>query len=540
MTRSTVGWSVSGRMIAASLMAIAVSVLFMSDRAPAQTGAPAVLDRALAVDTVVTGLALPTAMAFIGNRDVLVLEKGTGKVQRITNGALQSTPALDLAVNFASERGLLGIALHPQFPRVPWVYLYWTESTAKNDAGELVDTDNVAATPLLGNRVDRFVWNGSTLRRDINLIQLRAIQTDAEQQPRGNHNAGVLRFEVDRRGDRDRDATDLTAAPADADADAPATSTDADADRRGRRDDRARLFIIVGDEGRRGQLQNLANGPFGAGTPDDQFGGPEPDDAHLSGVILRLNDDGTTPEDNPFFSLGRQVGGEVGENVQKIFAYGIRNSFGMAVDPRTGELWNQENGDDSFDEINRVSAGQNNGWVQIMGPVRRVAEFKAIETSEQFLGLQQVRWPPSNIADTPQEALSRLFRLRGSHYRDPQFSWKFAIAPAAIGFLNSRALGRDYEGDLFVGASRPTLDAGYLLRFNLSGDRRSLEFSDRRLADRVADNRAKFDATESESLRFGTGFGIGTDIHTGPNGNLFVLSLTNGALYEIRRAQPGS
>jgi glucose/arabinose dehydrogenase len=257
----------------------------------------------------------------------------------------------------------------------------------------------------------------------------------------------------------------------------------------------------------------------------------------MSGVILRLNDDGTTPEDNPFFALGRQIGGEVGENVQKIFAYGVRNSFGMAVDPRTGELWNQENGDDSFDEINRISAGQNNGWVQIMGPVRRIAEFKAIETTQQFLGLQQVRWPPSRIADTPQEALSRLFRLRGSHYQDPLFSWKFAIAPAAIGFLHSRALGRDYEGDLFVGASRPTLDAGYVLRFNLSGDRRSLEFSDRRLADRVADNAAKFDATESESLRFGTGFGVGTDIQKGPNGNLFVLSLTNGALYEIRRAR---
>ena len=170
-----------------------------------------------------------------------------------------------------------------------------------------------------------------------------------------------------------------------------------------------------------------------------------------------------------------------------------------------------------------------------MGPVNRIAQFKEIETSPAFFGLQQIRWPPTNLADTPQEALSRLFMLPGAHYRDPLFAWKFAIAPAAIGFLDSRALGREYDGDLFVGASRPTLDDGYLMRFELSGNRRRLQFSDQRLADGVADNPAKFDATESESLRFGTGFGVGTDIQTGPNGHLFVVSLSNGAVYEISR-----
>ena len=69
--------------------------------------------------------------------------------------------------------------------------------------------------------------------------------------------------------------------------------------------------------------------------PDDQFGGPEPDNAHFSGVILRLNDDGSTPEDNPFFAAGAGMGGEVGADFQSIFAYGVRNSFGMAFDPRS-------------------------------------------------------------------------------------------------------------------------------------------------------------------------------------------------------------
>ena len=58
---------------------------------------------------------------------------------------------------------------------------------------------------------------------------------------------------------------------------------------------------------------------------------------------------------------------------------------------------------------------------------------------------------------------------------------------------------------------------------------------DPRLEDRVADNLAKHDITESESLLIGQDFGVITDIDTGPNGNLFVVSLTAGAIYEIYR-----
>jgi glucose/arabinose dehydrogenase len=510
------------------IVAIASLVVIYTGYNGVRAAGPTMLDPNLTVHTVVSGLSQPTSMVFLGPSDLLVLEKASGKVQRVVGGVLQSSPVLDLAVNSGSERGLLGVALHPDFPRNPGVYLYWTESTASDAAGHPIDTTDLSKTPLLGNRVDRFVWNGSILTFERNLIHLHAFQADADQPLRGNHNGGVIRFEQSHRNSDSDDADD----------------DDRDRDERGRDGDReerdedrakARLFIIIGDNGRRGQLQNLPNGPFGPGIPDDQFGGPQPDNAHLTGVVLRLNDDGTTPPSNPFYRLGARMGGEVGANIQKIFAYGIRNSFGLAVDPRSGDLWNEENGDDSFDEINRITAGQNNGWVQIMGPVNRIAEFKAIETSPEFFGLQQIRWPPTNIADTPQEALSRLFMLRGAHYRDPLFAWKFAVAPAGIGFLNSRALGREYDGNLIVGAARTTLDDGYLMRFELSGNRRRLQFSDPRLADGVADNPGKFDATESESLRFGTGFGVGTDIQTGPNGNLFVVSLSNGAIYEISR-----
>jgi hypothetical protein len=169
-----------------------------------------------------------------------------------------------------------------------------------------------------------------------------------------------------------------------------------------------------------------------------------------------------------------------------------------------------------------------------MGPAERIAQFKEIEVALAG-GLQQVRWPPSLIADTPAEAMSRLFLLPGAQYKDPEFSWKYAVAPAAIGFLNSATLGAQYQGDLFVGASRPTLDGGYLFRFNLTANREQIAVDDPRLQDRVADNPEKFNITESESLLFGRDFGVGTDIQTGPNGDLFVVSLSNGAVYEIYR-----
>jgi uncharacterized repeat protein (TIGR01451 family) len=444
---------------------------------------PTMLDSNLTVSPVITGLDQPTSMAFLGPNDFFILERATGKVQRVVNGALQST-VLDLAVNNASERGLLGIALHPKFAQNGFVYLYWTESSTG------VDTANADEVPLLGNRVDRYIWNGSTLTPDLNLIKLRALQQDAGQPSRGNHNGGVLRVGPD-----------------------------------------GKVYIIMGDNGRRGLLQNITSG---GPVPDDQFGGPEPDNAHMTGVILRLNEDGSTPSDNPFFNTTTTLTGEAAANIKKLYAYGVRNSFGMAFDPLSGSLWTQENGDDAFDEINRVIPGFNGGWIQTMGPLSRIAEFKSIESTYGAGNLQQLRWPPSNIANTSQEALSRMFMLPGAQYVDPEFSWKYAVAPSPIGFVNGRGLGPQYEGDLFVGASRTTLLNGFLLRFKLTPDRQHFSFTDQALADRVADNVDKFDQTESESLVIGRDFGIATDIQTGPNGNVFVVSLSNGAVYEIK------
>lgn len=620
-------------------------ICLISHGAAGQSNQPVLLDPKLSLNTVVTNLEVPTSMAFLRRNDFFVLEKMSGRVQRVVNGTNVST-VLDLPVNSASERGLLGIALHPRFPRNPGVYLFWTESSTGADSSALPEV------ALLGNRVDRFHWDGSTLSFETNLTQLRAFQMDAGQPLRGNHDGGILRFGPD-----------------------------------------GKLYIYMGDNGRRGQMQNLPDGPGPAGnTADDQFGGPEPDNAHLTGVILRLNDDGTTPTSNPFHRAGALRGGEAGANLQKVFAYGIRNGFGMAFDPISGQLWEAQNGDDTFTELNLVEPGANLGWVQVMGPLSRIGEFKSMETSSNFFGLQQIRWSPTNIADTAEEALSRMFwvfeggnrfgaRLSGtqevppvmtragatarfalrrdgaleyelratgpihdatqahihlgargqngpvvlflfgltagvdfergdliargtvsdsnviaragftntiaelvdrmrqgrayvnlhtvafpggeirgqvlvtdrepvSHYSDPEFSWKFEVAPAGIGFVNSMALGPRYLGDMIVGAARDTLEGGTLFRFDLKWARRSggdddrggrtrnhrsLVFDDPRLEDGVADNLAKFEITESESLLFGTNFGVVTDIQTGPDGKVYLVSLSHGAVYSIER-----
>jgi aldose sugar dehydrogenase len=483
-------------------------------------GGPVMLDPRLGVTTAVSGLETPIGLAFLGANDMLVLEKSTGRVQRVMDGKVDST-ALDLAVNNASERGLLSIALHPDFPATPWVFLYWTctapvpadpyqpsQETCAEAAMFGADSSEILGVPLLGNRVDRFVWDGSMLKFDLNLIQLRAFQNDGGPEPpgqgdegqpaRGNHDGGVIRFGPD-----------------------------------------GKLYVQVGDLGRRGQLQNLPCGPTavcpGPTVPDDQFGGPEPDDAHLTGVILRLNDDGTAPPDNPFFEASAQMNRGVAANVQKIFAYGIRNGFGMAFDHVSGHLWEQENGDDSFSELNLVDPGMNSGWIQIMGPDDRLGEYKAIETSPMFFGLQQLRWPPTNIANTTAEARQRLFRLPGSHYSAPEMSWRYEVAPGGIGFVQGGGLGAAYRNNLLMAGANPTLMGGHLFHFKLSPNRRRIAVEDFRLEDRVADNNFKYDVTESESLLIGRDFGVGTDIQTGPNGHVYVVSLTNGEIYEIFR-----
>lgn len=75
----------------------------------------------------------------------------------------------------------------------------------------------------------------------------------------------------------------------------------------------------------------------------------------LGGKILRLNPDGSIPSDNPFGTASR------------VYALGLRNSFGMVFHPQTGDLWVTENGPDRNDEVNRIVAGGNYGWPLVTG-----------------------------------------------------------------------------------------------------------------------------------------------------------------------------
>jgi glucose/arabinose dehydrogenase len=355
-------------------------------------------------------------MAFIGTDDILVLQKDNGQVRRVIAGVLQPSAVLDVAVDNFSERGMLGIAVHPNFPTTPFVYLYYTESSTSGDT---------SGSPA-ANRVYRYTWNGTMLTSPILILDLSV-------SPGPNHDGGVITFGPD-----------------------------------------GKLYVVIGDLNRDGQLQNFP-------------GGPAPDD---TSVIFRLNDDGSIPSDNPFFSQGG--------NVAKYYAYGIRNSFGMAFDPVTGKLWMTENGPNSFDEINLVDPGFNSGWEKLMGPDSRNS---------------------NNVTD--------LFSIAGSHYADPKFSWLNTVGPTAIVFLDSANLGSEYEDDVFVG----DINNGNLYRFKPNGTRNGFVFSGAGLADLVADNNAELDETI-----IGTSFAGITDLKVGPDGRLYIVSFGEGKIYAISNA----
>ena len=155
------------------LSAVLVACALSGSGTLADTTPLKILDPTLQVTTVLnSGITQPIGIVFLAENDFLVLEKASGLVKRVINGAIQATPVLDLAVNSASERGLLSMALHPDFPTTPFVYIRWTQSSTG------ADTNVTANVPLLGNRVDRFIWNAAagTLTQDINIIMLRALQ----------------------------------------------------------------------------------------------------------------------------------------------------------------------------------------------------------------------------------------------------------------------------------------------------------------------------------------------------------------------------
>ncbi len=250
------------------------------------------------------------------------------------------------------------------------------------------------------------------------------------------------------------------------------------------------LYGVIGDLNHMGKLQNVVNGP----DPDD------------TGVIFRVNpEDGSPAPDNPFINNNNDL-----SSLNKYYAYGIRNSFGIAFDPVTNILWDTENGPTEYDEVNVVKSGFNSGWRQVIGPIST-----------------------SGITE------DELVNFPNSKYADPVFSWLPSIGITDIEFLNSSKLGDKYANNIFVG-DIGDLTNGYLYYFEVNEDRTGIKFdsntrssSQTGLTDLVADNEQ-----EMSAISLGTDFGGITDIETGPDGFLYILTLDResdgeGKIYRI-------
>jgi aldose sugar dehydrogenase len=250
------------------------------------------------------------------------------------------------------------------------------------------------------------------------------------------------------------------------------------------------LYAVIGDLNHMGKLQNIVNGP----DPDD------------TGVIFRVNpEDGSPAPDNPLINNNNEL-----SSLNKYYAYGIRNSFGIAFDPVTNILWDTENGPSEYDEVNVVKPGFNSGWLQVMGPISK-----------------------SKITE------DKLVNFPNSKFADPVFSWLPSIGITDIEFLNSAKLGDKYVNNIFVG-DIGDLTNGYLYYFEVNEDRTGIKFdsnsssiSQTGLTDLIADNEQ-----EMSAIAFGTDFGGITDIDTGPDGFLYILTLDResdgeGKIYRI-------
>lgn len=244
------------------------------------------------------------------------------------------------------------------------------------------------------------------------------------------------------------------------------------------------LYVITGEMQREGQLQNIQNGQ-------------EPDD---TGVIFRIDSNNGLPsEGNPFVNLAESSK----TNLDKYFAYGIRNSFGLDFDPITGKLWDAENGQDLYDEINLVEPGFNSGWKLVMGP----------------------------ISNSPNVSQDDLVSFNNSKYSDPLLSWEQSRGITDLEFFDSNNFGAKYENNIFVGdITRGNL---FFLEVNENRDGIKINNDTNSLNDLVIT-----DENELASIILGTGFKGITDIETGPDGNLYILTYNRaeegqGALYRI-------
>ena len=242
--------------------------------------------------------------------------------------------------------------------------------------------------------------------------------------------------------------------------------------------------------------------------PDNNIYLPIGEVSYQSGQISN-NDDGDPPDGRGgILRIGQD--GEVvvptilgdEDPLNKYYAYGIRNSYGIDFDPVSGKLWDTENGPGFGDEINLVEPGFNSGWSRVQGIWER----------EGYSGGPVAPEEPDDLVD---------FDGKGK-YSTPEFTWKQTAAVTSIKFLDSDKLGKEYQNDMFVG----DFNTGNLYHFGISEDRNQL-LLDGPLEDRIADNQ-----DELQNAILGHGFNAITDIEVGPDGYLYLLSYA-GEIFRI-------
>lgn len=241
------------------------------------------------------------------------------------------------------------------------------------------------------------------------------------------------------------------------------------------------IYTVIGDLNNNGMLQNNIEDP----------------QITDSSVIFHVNSsDGQYVKSNPFVSYNSS-------KLSKYYGYGIRNSFGLNIDPVTGYLWDTENGVKDYDEINLVLPGFNSGWKKLMGPISN----SKIDKND-------------------------LVTLEGARYIDPVFSFSPSLGITDIEFFNSTLLGTRYFNNIFVG----DISNGNLYFFKVNSTRTGLEFdikNQKELLDLVSNGKE-----ELSKIIFGSGFKGITDIETGPDGLLYVLTFDrkskgDGKIYQI-------
>ena len=158
------------------------------------------------------------------------------------------------------------------------------------------------------------------------------------------------------------------------------------------------------------------------GTP---FSGGDP--GTHAGKVLRLNDDGSAPPDNPFVDRpGFRP---------EIYAMGIRNSVGLVIHPETGELWATDNGPQGGDEINIIKAGRHYGW-----PFVTYGRAYNYDLKGERSGLAQPSVQPPTSA---------------SGMEEPFLYYMPSIATAGIAFYTGDKFPL-WKGNIFVGGLKGT------------------------------------------------------------------------------------